>query len=603
MMTIYVDSHFKVANIFMNPNVIPVSALTPQHTIPEISTLKPELRHLLLGQERILDAFTLLTKTTNQHMYLADYVGIDREPFIAALVSQQQKKTKQFLSITKDSNSRQFQWSNASVQESNNHTDIICEKDHCYRYLSGDIKRSDLVGKMSTNDNSQVDSENLSKIRYHAGALAQCHTVFICADSLWKREGLWDLILSILSKQEYQVHSQLPPIPLNCKIVLVGNSNQYSICWIEEPQFSTHFPLLGEMSNELDIKLHSEQDYGNWVMTVAEQYQVSLDNSVLAPLFQYSARLADHQQRLSLQSSQIGQLLAQAQAYSDNDTITADDLAYALTRHQLRHSASESLSAQNFDDKFINLPTADTMVGQINGLTVLDTVEYSYGEPARITASVHYGDGEVADIERKSELGGNIHAKGMMILSSCLYRIFGKDAPLHLNANIVFEQSYQEIDGDSASLAEYCCLISAITEKAINQGIAATGAIDQFGHVQAIGGVNEKIEGFFNLCERRGLTGTQGVIIPRSNTQQLNLPTQLVEAIKAKRFYLYQIEHIDEAVELLMATTAGVADENNDFPKDSIYGLVQNRLANLAGYTEAEPTFFETLLQKLKFSS
>ncbi|MGS0730087.1 Lon-insertion domain-containing protein, partial [Shewanella sp. 0m-11] len=198
--------------------------------------------------------------------------------------------------------------------------------------------------------------------------------------------------------------------------------------------------------------------------------------SALLLLLQYSAKLADHQQRLSLMAVNIEHLLAQAKAYAQDYEISEQVLLHSITMINQRHNASEQLSAQNFDDLFINLPTQDEIVGQINGLTVIENAEFSYGEPARITASVHYGDGEVADIERKSELGGNIHAKGMMILSACLYRIFGKDAPLHLNANIVFEQSYQEIDGDSASLAEYCSLISAISEKPIKQSLAATGA-------------------------------------------------------------------------------------------------------------------------------
>ncbi|AQS35803.1 putative ATP-dependent protease [Shewanella psychrophila] len=589
----------------MNPNVIPLSSLTPKHNLPALSTLKNEKKSLLLGQERVVDAFTLLTKTAHQHMYLADFAGIDRKAFIDALASQQGDKASQLLIGSNDNNTTHFQWVDEQDLVLNEKREplILSHKNQGYSYLSGNIKRTDLVGRLLSSSVHPINTANLDKLQYQAGALAQCHTLFICADSLWKREGLWDLLLNILSSKSYQIHSQLPLVPLNCKIVLVGTSTQYSVCWIEESQFSLHFPLLGEMSYELDLTSYSEKDYGNWLVSIAALNQVSLSHSALAPLFNYSARLADHQRRLTLLSSQVGQLLSQAHAYSGVSEISAKDIAYALTRYQLRHNASETLSAQNFDDKFINLPTEGERVGQINGLTVLETVEYSYGEPARITASVHYGDGEVADIERKSELGGNIHAKGMMILSSCLYRIFGKDAPLHLNANIVFEQSYQEIDGDSASLAEYCSLISAITEKPISQSIAATGAIDQFGKVQAIGGVNEKIEGFFNLCERRGLTGNQGVIIPRANTQQLNLSANLVAAIEDKKFSLYQIDHIDEAVELLMKMTAGVADENNDFPEDSLYGLVQGRLANLAGYSDEESTFFEKLLRKLKFFS
>ena len=576
----------------MNSIAIPVSALSPCHKLPALAGLNHTPQTLLLGQERVLNAFELLCKTPNQHMFLADFAGVDRVEFIKSLMTSQTHLADQYLfSTTPHDNQRNFSWSSHCDDEK------LAIKNQTYQYLSGDIKRADLLGRF-IDDKQKSAAEN-----YIPGALTQCHYLFICAESLWKREGLWNLLLDILAKKEFKVHSSLSALPLNCKIILVGSNMQFSVCWVEETKFPQLFPILGEMVNELDLAQHSEIEYATWLTAVAANVNVKLDQSVLTSLFLYSSRLADHQLRFTLLSGQIGQMLAQAKAYSVSEMITAEDFQLTLEQQQFRHSASEMLSAQNFDDKFISLPTDGHMVGQINGLTVLDTVEYCYGEPARITASVHYGDGEVADIERKSELAGNIHAKGMMILSACLYRIFGKDAPLHLNANIVFEQSYQEIDGDSASLAEYCSLISAIAEKPINQSIAVTGALDQFGHVQAIGGVNEKIEGFYNLCERRGLTGSQGVIIPKSNTQQLNLNLKLIESVKAGKFHLYAIEHIDEAVELLMGIKAGTPDEDNDFPDDSLYGIVQDRLAKLAGYQDEETSFFAKLLEKMKFFS
>ncbi|MEC4724312.1 AAA family ATPase [Shewanella sp. D64] len=577
----------------MNSIAIPVSALSPHYKLPTLAELNHTPQTLLLGQERVLNAFELLCNTPNQHMFLADFASVDRVEFIKSLITSKTKPAEQYLyNIESHDNQCTLNWSST---ETDNET-FSC-KNQTYQYLSGDIKRSDLLGRFID------DKQKSSADNYTPGALTKCHYLFICAESLWKREGLWELLLNILVKREFKVHSSLPALPLNCKIILIGSSIQFSVCWVEETRFPQLFPILGEMVNELDLVQYSETEYATWLIAVAANVNTQLHQSILAPLFIYSARLADHQLRFSLLSGLIGQMLAQAKAYSVTERITAEDFSLALKQQQFRHSASEMLSAQNFDDKFISLPTDGFMVGQINALTVLDTVEYCYGEPARITASVHYGDGEVADIERKSELAGNIHAKGMMILSACLYRIFGKDAPLHLNANIVFEQSYQEIDGDSASLAEYCSLISAIAEKPIDQSIAVTGALDQFGHVQAIGGVNEKIEGFYNLCARRGLTGRQGVIIPKSNTQQLNLDIKIIESVKAGKFHLYAIEHIDEAVELLMSLKAGTPDEDNDFPDDSLYGIVQDRLAKLAGYQDEETGFFAKLLEKMKFSS
>ncbi|MGS0689109.1 S16 family serine protease [Shewanella sp. 0m-8] len=568
----------------MNSNVIPASALVPSFNLPAEQAFTSSPKADLLGQERSLDAFRLLTVTDNQHMFLADYFGCNRKRIIDALVKEQ----GQFPPLSLVLDDKVTAW----VEHDEHSDNRLATKTHEYQYLSGSIRKVDLVGRYHSESQT-----------YEAGLLASCHYLFICADSLWKRENLWDLLLEILDKQTYQVHSQLPALALNCKIILIGSSHQYGSCWLGEPSFSRHFPLLGELINEVDLTEHSALEYCHWLASIFNNLNVSLTRSALLLLLQYSAKLADHQQRLSLMAVNIEHLLAQAKAYAQDYEISEQVLLHSITMINQRHNASEQLSAQNFDDLFINLPTQDEIVGQINGLTVIENAEFSYGEPARITASVHYGDGEVADIERKSELGGNIHAKGMMILSACLYRIFGKDAPLHLNANIVFEQSYQEIDGDSASLAEYCSLISAISEKPIKQSLAATGAIDQFGNVQAIGGVNEKIEGFFKLCKRRGLTGQQGVIIPSSNMQQLNLHHDVVEAITAGKFTLYQVKHIDEAVEILMQTQAGNADEDNQFPDDSIYGLVQSRLESLAGYQEEEKGLFARLIEKLRFSS
>lgn len=572
----------------MNSLLISTSSLAPEFSLPTLSQSAVNLSALLLGQERALDAFKLNNAIRDQQLYLADFPGIDRHLIIQALMETLTPQAPAYLVATRPiDKSIKFQWQN---EQPLGEQGCIAEKSTQYRYLSGNIRRVDLLGRMVQSGNSS---------QYQAGALAQCHTLFICAESLWKRESLWDLIMQILTQKEYQISSTLSPIPLNCKIILVGAGMIYSQVRSEDWQFQRHFTLLAELASEMDLTRYKESQYAAWLQAIAHSVEVSLEQSSLAPLFRYSARLTEHQHRLSLSMLEFAQLMAQAKAYRGKPSINASSIEHALIQANYRHNSSEEFSGQSFDDNFINLPTTGAMVGQINGLTVIDAIDYSYGEPARITASVHYGDGEVADIERKSELGGNIHAKGMMILSACLYRIFGRDAPLHLNANIVFEQSYQEIDGDSASLAEYCCLMSAIAEQPIIQSLAITGALDQFGNVQAIGGINEKIEGFFNLCERRGLTGEQGVIMPKSNVLQLNLAPKVITAVGKGLFHLYAVEHMDQAVELLMQMPAGVADEDNDFPHDSLYGLVQERLDKLAGNGEEEIGLMARLLAKL----
>lgn len=582
------SAQLSMVTVYMNPLLIPTSSLAPQFNLPSLSTSPANVAALLLGQERALDALKLHATIADQQLYLADFPGIDRHLFIQALMQTVEKGPKAYLvtAPTAD-NTISAQW---QVEPPETPLECIAEKNTQYRYLSGNIRRAELLGQ-------KVQSAHGT--HYQAGALSQCEYLFICAESLWKREGLWDLVMQILAQKTYQICSQLPAIPLNCKIILVGAGMLYSQVRTEDWQFQRHFTLLAELASEIDLNRYSSSQYAAWLQTVAHSVNVTLAQSSLAPLFRHSARLTEHQRRLSLSMLDFASLMAQAKAYCGSSHIDANSIDTALKQAHFRHNSSEEFSRQSFDDHFINLPTSGAMVGQINGLTVIDAIDYSYGEPARITASVHYGDGEVADIERKSELGGNIHAKGMMILSACLYRIFGRDAPLHLNANIVFEQSYQEIDGDSASLAEYCCLMSAIAEQPIVQSLAITGALDQFGNVQAIGGINEKIEGFFDLCERRGLTGEQGVIMPKSNVLQLNLAPKVITAVGQGLFHIYAIEHMDEAVELLMQMPAGVADEDNDFPHDSLYGLVQERLDKLAGNGDEELGLISKLLAKI----
>ncbi|WP_153914791.1 S16 family serine protease [Shewanella sp. TC10] len=577
----------------MTTTLIPSSQLAPQFTLPQSLPSTVYLSHLLLGQERCVDAFNLMSKVKNQHLYLADFASIDRELFIKALVGQTDTPSDSYLVATKSQNENQdfsFRW---QTELPSANVGTIANQNQLFSYVSGQIRRADLIGKMQKTEKSS---------QYKPGILASNHFVFIDVESLWKREGLWEFVMQILEQGHYRINSELAPIPLNCKIIFVGAVNLFTHLRSDDRVFFKYFPLLAEVNSELDLTKYSESQYLQWLVSLANEYNVELELSSIMPLFWYSAKLTEHQQRLSLSMLQIAQVMTQANSLKATKAVTASSISKALVNAKNRHDSSEVYAAQSFSDNFINLQTTDEMIGQINGLTVVDTQDASYGEPARITTTVHYGDGEVIDIERKSELGGNIHTKGMMILSASLYRIFGRDAPLHLNANIVFEQSYQEIDGDSASLAEYCCLMSSIAEQPINQAFAVTGALDQFGNVQAIGGVNEKIEGFFNLCKVRGLNGEHSVIIPKANVLQLNLEPEVIEAISKGLFHVHAIEHMDEAISLLMQISAGERNEDNDFPEKSLYGLVQQRLEKMAGQDddEIEPSFIQKILIKLR---
>lgn len=238
---------------------------------------------------------------------------------------------------------------------------------------------------------------------------------------------------------------------------------------------------------------------------------------------------------------------------SDTDIITADDVEKAIEAKYFRESYLPLRAVDDIHKGQVFIDTRGEHIGQVNGLTVIEMPGHpmAYGEPARISCVVHFGDGDIADVERKAELGGNIHAKGMMIMQAFVSAALDLDEPLPYSASIVFEQSYCEVDGDSASLAELCAFVSALSLQPINQSIAITGAVDQFGRVQAVGGINEKIEGFYNICEHRGLTGSQGVILPKTNLNALCLNKDVTDAIRDGNFHIWAVEHVEEAFPLI----------------------------------------------------
>ncbi|WP_163931877.1 S16 family serine protease [Paraferrimonas sp. SM1919] len=553
--------------------------LNPTQLAPQFNfitqELNSDLQDLLLSQDRLCRTYLLANKQTQplQHLYVYQAGGSNWRHIMQAL-DKLAKRPVQYLGCEQG----QYQWHQQPPSE------VITTQQSQPIYIRNQISIKQLFGSL---DNGSMQ----------LGQLFSASMVWISADCLLKQRGLARKLFSTLEQGFYQLGQH--KLPISSLVGIVGNYDDYANLKYSFSDFNDCFTLFAEQ--QLDGHQLNHSDYQKWLQQVAKLYHCQLEPSAYAPLMTYASKLSEQQNKLSLQDKVIGQLLEQAKLISHSNIITGAAISLALKEAQYRANSQQDFSLQSFTEKFVHLATTGEMVGQINALTVIDSLDHSFGEPARVTASVHYGDGEVADIERKSDLAGNIHAKGMMILTACLYRIFATDAPLHLSANIVFEQSYQEIDGDSASLAEYCALISAITEQPIKQSLAITGAIDQFGNVQAIGGVNEKIEGFYNLCAARELDGHQGVIIPSSNICQLNLAQEVIDAVTSNKFTIYAVDHIDQAVPLLMSCEAGKADKNQIFHKDSLYGRVQNRLAELAGHLDEEPSLLDRLVEKVLF--
>jgi lon-related putative ATP-dependent protease len=376
------------------------------------------------------------------------------------------------------------------------------------------------------------------------------------------------------------------PIPLSVKIVLLGDRSIYYLLYQLDPDFGELFKVVVDFAEQMDRNSDNNLRYAQLIGTLARKEGLRhFDRTAVARVIEQSARLAGHNQKLSTQMQGVADLLREADYWAGTngrEVISADDIQRALEAQIYRVDRVRELIQEQIQEETILIDTAGEKVGQINGLSVLSISNFAFGRPSRITARVRPGKGEVIDIEREVALGGPLHTKGVLILSGFLGSRYVLDRPLSLSASLVFEQSYGGVDGDSASSAELYTLLSALAEVPLKQSLAVTGSVNQHGQVQAIGGVNEKIEGFFDLCWARGLTGEQGVLIPAANVKHLMLRQDVIEVVTAGQFHIYPVETIDQGIEILTGLTAGERDETGRFPAGSINQQVEARLIALA---------------------
>lgn len=370
---------------------------------------------------------------------------------------------------------------------------------------------------------------------------------------------------SPLGSQEYDV-----------KLVITGDRNQLAEIEYIDEDFSAGITMYTEVEEDIHLSEESLRSYIGLVNWVCKRYQYpALSSQAFRRLILAGMRYTEDQHYLPLGVMWHSQLLALASQYANASVIEFDDIDKAIDDKYYRESYLPQRAVDDILDGQVIIETTGEQVGQINGLTVIDMAGHpvSYGEPARISCVIHFGDGDISDVERKAELGGNLHAKGMMIMQAFVSSALNLDEPLPYSASIVFEQSYSEVDGDSASLAELCCLVSALSESPVNQQIAVTGAVDQFGRVQAVGGLNEKIEGFYQVCKHQGFTGEQGVIMPKSNLKHLALHKDVIKSIKNGEFHIWSVSTVDEAIPILMSKPFRGED-------DSIIGKIAERIEN-----------------------
>ncbi|MGE5339812.1 MAG: Lon protease family protein [Gemmatimonadota bacterium] len=390
-------------------------------------------------------------------------------------------------------------------------------------------------------------------------------------------ESLGDL-LSLTST----VSLEPEPIPLNIKVVLYGDRWLYYLLHFYDPELSRHFKVVADFEDELARSPEDEAMFARLVAALAAREKLKpLDRAAVARVIEEAARLAEDAHKLTLLTDAVRDLLTEADFLSSQEQralTTAADVDRAA-RERVRRAARLSERVQESIQRDIALiDTAGSRVGQINGLSVFELGGFMFGRPTRLTARVRPGSGRVVDIEREVKLGGPIHSKGVLILSGFISGRYALDVPMSIAASIVFEQSYGGVEGDSASCAELASLLSALADAPLRQDLAITGSVNQHGQVQAIGGVNAKIEGFFDICNARGLTGTQGVLIPASNVQHLMLRADVIDACAAGRFAIYAVNDIDEAIALLTGLAAGSRDGDGKFAADSVNGRVEAQL-------------------------
>jgi lon-related putative ATP-dependent protease len=376
------------------------------------------------------------------------------------------------------------------------------------------------------------------------------------------------------------------PIPLKVKVVLFGDRLLYFLLAAFDPELAEHFKVLADFENDIARTPESEAILARLVATLAQRDGLNpLDREAVTRVLEHAARSAEHAGKLSLVVEQLRELLIEADFCAREakcSVISRADVERALLSRIRRAARLRDRSQEAILEKVALIDTTGAHVGQVNGLSVIELGGFAFGRPTRITCQVRPGSGKVVDIEREVELGGPVHSKGVLILSGFLAGRYALDTPMSVSASLVFEQSYSGVEGDSASSAELYALLSALAEIPLRQDLAVTGSVNQHGEVQAIGGVNEKIEGFFDICQARGLTGTQGVLIPQANVQHLMLRNDVIEACKAGRFAVYPIATINEGIALLTNLDAGERSADGKYPPGSINRRVEDRLRSFA---------------------
>ena len=466
---------------------------------------------------------------------------------------------------------------------------VVFEHSPSYYNLFGRIDYRARMGTLST-DHMMLKSGALH--RANGGYLV------LQAKDLLANVLSWDTLKRVLRTGEIRMenigeqHTPLPttsmrprPIPVSAKIVLVGGPAVLRVLQTVDEDFRRYIKVTADFDTVMDRTPENIRRYAGFVASEVEDNALRpFDKTAVAAIVDYSSRLVEDQHKLTTRFMHVSDVLTEADYWageSGSDTVTDGHVERALEQRRYRSGLTEDRILESIENDTVRIDTDGDAVGQVNGLAVYSLGDHSFGRPSRITARVSVGNGRVVNIDRESRMSGRIHNKGFMILNGYLQGKYGQDRPLSMSASLTFEQSYSEVDGDSASTTELYAMLSELSGVPIRQGIAVTGSVNQAGEVQAIGGATYKIEGFFDVCSAKGLTGEQGVMIPRDNVRNLVLSTEIVNAVKEREFHVYAVSTIDEGIEVLTGVKAGKKGEDGQYPEGTIHFLVERRLAEM----------------------
>ncbi|MGB3112338.1 MAG: AAA family ATPase [Candidatus Omnitrophota bacterium] len=463
---------------------------------------------------------------------------------------------------------------------------VVKEPNPTYYNLVGRIEYASYFGSMTT---------NFTMIGPGALHKANGGYLILQAMDVLKNFMSWDALKRVISNREIKVEdineqirlistTGLKPKPILCdiKIIMVGPPWLYQILYKYDEDFRKMFKIKADFDTEMDRDLDKINKYSAFVKVRCEEENLRhFTSDAVAKIVEYGSRIRGDQEKLSARFMYIADILREANYWAGKD-----HAQYVESRHMEKALQEKIYRSNMIEEKIIELINKNILmidvdgsrVGQVNGLAVIDIGEYMFGKPSRITARTFMGKTGVVDIERQVKMGGNIHSKGVLILSGYLGEKFAQDVPLSLSASICFEQSYDGVEGDSASSTEAYCLLSSLSGVPIKQYIAVTGSMNQHGMVQPIGGVNEKIEGFYHACKVKGLTGKQGVIIPSSNVKHLMLKDEVIDAVKKGKFHIWPVSTIDEGIEILTGEKAGKMDAKGRYSRGTIYYLTAKKL-------------------------